>query len=200
MKTAYLQKLPWLFAALAHPCEETARRMAVKIKEQWESDPRPEAHHRITAELMQPGLFRDGLEAFLQGAALRDLPLDFQLRVGTFRFVPVVETTIEEKHARVSLAKRRHHIGPVRVSLSNRLPLLERWILRGQVSGQRPGIAITLGARPFSMCETLPFSGLSRELLSASMSSPGRVGSVEGRAGPCPPLPHVGGVRFPVPW
>jgi hypothetical protein len=44
-----------------------------------------------------------------------------------------VETTIEEKHARVQLALKTHHIGPVGASLANRLPMLERLLSRGQI-------------------------------------------------------------------
>ena len=136
MKTSYLQKLPWLLAGLAHTSEDTARGIACKILEQWNEDPRPQAHHRVTADLLQPGLFLDSLRAFANGQEFCQMPRDFQLRVAMWRFVPVVETTIEEKHARVALSKKRHHLGPVRISLANRLPLLERWLQRGHVSAQ----------------------------------------------------------------
>ena len=136
MKTAYLQKLPWLLAGLAHTCQETSRQIGRRILEQWMEDPRPEAHHRITAALLCPGPFMDSLQDWVAGAELQNLSDIFLRHVAAWRFAPIVETTIEEKHARVSLAKRRHHIGPVRISLANRLPLLERWVKRGHVSAK----------------------------------------------------------------
>ena len=136
MKTAYLQKLPWLLAGLAHTCEQTSREIGQRVLDQWAQDPRPEAHHRITSELLCPGPFMDSLRKWVGGAELQDLSKTFLMHVAAWRFAPVVETAIEEKHARVALAKRRHHIGPVRISLANRLPLLERWMKRGHVSAQ----------------------------------------------------------------
>ena len=59
-----------------------------------------------------------------------------------------METTIEEQHAKVTLAKRVHHIGPVRISLANRLPLLGRWTQRGEIDGN------TL-LNAFSRCRSL---------------------------------------------
>ena len=38
-----------------------------------------------------------------------------------FRLFSVVETSIEEKHGRVALDIKKHKIGPIRVSLANRL-------------------------------------------------------------------------------
>ena len=137
MKTAYLQKLPWLLAGLAHPDIQISREIGAKILQQWDLDPRPEAHHRITSRLLSPGAFLDSLKAWVAGANFRDLSEEYQKHVASLRFTPIVETTIEEKHARVAMSKKRHHLGPVRISLANRLPLLERWIKRGHVSGKQ---------------------------------------------------------------
>ena len=56
------------------------------------------------------------------------------LFIAKLRHGAAVETTIEEKHARTTLARKRHHIGPVRLSLANRLPLLGRWLQKKHVS------------------------------------------------------------------
>ena len=143
MRTMYLRKLPWLLAGLAHPQEDVARRIAAEVLHEWQADPRPEAHHRISAMLLQPGQFMTSLQTFAEGASLCNLPLEFRERVASWRFIPVVETTIEEKHARVSLNRKKHHIGPVRVSLSNRLPLLDRWVRRGHVCPKKLVSAFT---------------------------------------------------------
>eukprot|EP00974_Lingulodinium_polyedra_P098992 9594161-Lingulodinium_polyedra.AAC.1 len=101
MKTAYLQKLPWMFAALAHPDAAVAREWACKIKEAWLADPREDAHHRLTWKLMRPGsAFHVALDLFIAGADMDTLPFDFRQQVAAWRFIPCVETTIEEKHSR----------------------------------------------------------------------------------------------------
>ena len=56
--------------------------------------------------------------------------------LASWRFISVAESTIESKHAKVSLAEKSHPIGPTRVSLANRLPLLERLLLRGHADVQ----------------------------------------------------------------
>ena len=60
-----------------------------------------------------------------------DLPCWFREQIIEGRFANMVETTIEEKHSRVTTARRGGFIGPVRISLANRLPMFERWIRRG---------------------------------------------------------------------
>ena len=58
-----------------------------------------------------------------------DRPANFRNFVYSFAFVPIVETTIEEKHSRLSLLKSGPS-GPCFASLCNRMPLLERVLLR----------------------------------------------------------------------
>ena len=71
-----------------------------------------------------------------------------------FRFHPCVETTVEEKHARVSLAKRIHHIGPCRIRVANRLPCLERQIRKGHVCANQL-LACFAKARRLKDCPAL---------------------------------------------
>ena len=73
---------------------------------------------------------------FIAGRPRRELPVECLLRIASFRFVPAVETTIEVKHQRVSLARRAHHIGGVRISLSNRLGMLQRWLAQEYITAQ----------------------------------------------------------------
>jgi hypothetical protein len=133
MKTDYLDKLPWLFAALAHFDEHIAREFARKIRLAWEADPRPEAHHRITAELMMDKDFRENLDRFIAGTPRAQLSEAFRKKIAKWRFAAIVESTIEQKHARTSMARRAHAVGPVRVSLANRLPSLEQSLRSGHV-------------------------------------------------------------------
>ena len=65
-----------------------------------------------------------GLLAFTSGTRRSDLPELVLKHIAVGRFVIIAESSIEGKHAAVSLDSQRG-IGPVRVSLANRLPLME---------------------------------------------------------------------------
>ena len=102
--------------------------MAVQVKHLFLLDPRREAHDARTWRLLEPGApFHVELDKLVGGAARDSLDeVAYLQEVATISFTPVVETTMEEKHGKVSLALKGHSIGPVRVSLSNRWP----WLLR----------------------------------------------------------------------
>ena len=134
LKLDHWKKLPWLLCGLAHSDESVGRRIGQEALEQFSRDPRAECHHRLTWQLLQPGSeFRTGLDDFLGGSPLHGCNRLFQEQVATFRFMIIVETTVESKHARVSAVRRAHAVGPVKVSLANRMPLLERWLKRKHV-------------------------------------------------------------------
>ena len=132
LKCSYWKALPWLLIGVAHHGEDCARQIAKECLRKFDADPRPPpVQHRVTWDLLSPEAgFRSELQKFADGASRWSLNTEFQEQVAAFMFVPVVETTIEEKHARVSHQAKRHAIGPTRVSLSNRLPLFERLVLR----------------------------------------------------------------------
>jgi hypothetical protein len=114
LKTDFLKRLPVLFCGLAHWDEEVARRIAVAIAEAFDKDPRQEVHHRVTWKLMQPGhVFHIQLRLFASGTPRGKLAHAYRLQVSIFRFPSAVETTIEEKHARVQRQLRAHHHGPL---------------------------------------------------------------------------------------
>ena len=78
---------------------------------------------------MAPPLqFRVGLDLFIGGAPRWRCNPTFSRQVSIFRMFPCAETTIEEKHGQVTLDLKTHHIGPTRVSLANRLPMMERML------------------------------------------------------------------------
>ena len=60
------------------------------------------------------------------GAGLEWLQVLAQLR-----FLVVSETSVESRHAKVSLELHKHAVGPCRVSLSNRYPILQQWLATG---------------------------------------------------------------------
>ena len=89
---------------------------------------RQQAHHRITWEYLSPtSPVGSSLQRFISGTPRADLPPDALRMIAELRFVPISETTIEGKHAKVSL-ERFKSLSPVRVSLANRLPLVEKRI------------------------------------------------------------------------
>ena len=133
-KTQFCKALPWLLCGIAHTDLSVARRYAQLCIDRFEEDPRQVAQHRISWELLRrDSYFRRELECFISGSDIAQLSADFVRQIATFRFCIVVETTVEAKHSRVTSMRRQHAAGPVRVSLSNRLPLMERWLKRGQL-------------------------------------------------------------------
>ena len=121
----YWKRLPWSLAALAHVDEVVARRCARKAIEDFLQAPSRRLHHRITWEWMhEDGLLRADLQAFADGAARFSLSRTFIDAAADFRFVSVVETTLERKHALVRMESQRN-LGPVKVSLANRLQMIE---------------------------------------------------------------------------
>ena len=136
-KTAYLFVLPVFFCGLAQIDEEKALIIGRRIVDMFDRDPREQAHHRVTWALMKPGAhFRGELIKFNNGAIRRSLSNPFRKQISAFRLPSCVETTIEEKHARVALQKKAHHLGPVRASLANRMPWMERLLMRGHLTVQ----------------------------------------------------------------
>ena len=134
LKTDFWKQLPWLLAGIAHPDMDVARQLMRLALHKFDQYPRQVVHHPITWQLLNPSShFRRYLERFVDGESLDSMPRWFRRRVARFRFLIVVETTIEVKHSKVTAARKCHYIGPTRVSLVNRLPLLERWLLRGHV-------------------------------------------------------------------
>ena len=136
IKYDYWKRLPYLLCALAVCDENVARKYAFLIWDAWLVDPRKEAHHRRTWSLLQPGsAFLVGFILFRDGTLRADCGVVFLIEVAKLRFVPVCETTTEEKQKNIYLINRRSAVGPVRVSLANRLPKLERGLTKGTISG-----------------------------------------------------------------
>lgn len=125
-KLDFWQRVPWLFCGLAHDDEEVARATAQKILDVLAETPDLELHHRLTHKFLVEELLTE-LGNFANGKAFCDTTPAFQQAVMPLRFIPVVETIIESKHAvSTRLHKRDTHAGPVMVSLSNRMVVIER--------------------------------------------------------------------------
>lgn len=91
----------------------------------FDADPREGAHHRITyAWLCRESPLRDDLQAFANGTSRSQLSATSLRMIAMMRFIPTVETCVEALHRKVSLQSMTG-LSPVRVSLANRLGLLE---------------------------------------------------------------------------
>lgn len=127
LKMDFAKRLPFYFAVLAHSSEDTARSGGQAIMRIFrEAGGDFSGHHRITQRLFSDTKFVAELGRFCDGCPRGQLDADVLRTIAVWRFVPIVETTIEEKHSRLALQLKRHGVGPVRVSLTNREPLLER--------------------------------------------------------------------------
>ena len=125
-KLQHWQRMPWLACGLAHHSEDVARDVARKILLSFEECSDAELHHRLTQQFLAQPLYAE-LERFAGGLSFEQTSPDFQTAVMRLRFVPVVETIIESKHAvSTRLHKRDTHAGPVMVSLYNRMVILEQ--------------------------------------------------------------------------
>ena len=128
-KFHYWKCLPWKLCGLAHRSEAVARRLAVHALAMFLECPQQQAHHRVTWSLLRDGApFRAGMDEFIAGKSRWLCGSAFTAQIGMFRLFPIAETTVESRHARVSLDEKKHPIGPVRVSLSNRMSMMEKKI------------------------------------------------------------------------
>jgi len=131
-KTDYVRRLPHLLAGLAVADEESVRHVAVRCRDQWMFYPRQECHHKRTWELMGPGAsFGEQLQLFIAGEHRRNLSWRFRFELAKYRIGSPVETFIECPYSLVRA--EGGNIGSTRVSLSNRLPMMGRWLLKDQV-------------------------------------------------------------------
>ena len=95
-------------------------------------------HEDKTVKLMaDTSQFHIGLRMFISGAARSDCNYPFRQQVAVWRFSSAVETTTEDKHRRTTLARKVHHIGATRISLSNRLPMLCSSLKKGHIDIHR---------------------------------------------------------------
>ena len=126
-KLDYLRRLPWLIAGVAVLDENRAREVACRAVAAYDREPEQALHHRRTVQLMQrESPFRRALDLFIAGHPRAGMPAHFLATLGEFRCMPVIETTIEGRHARIAKRSKLQSVGPVKVSLENRMPLLER--------------------------------------------------------------------------
>ena len=129
LKLAHWQQLPHLWCGLAHWDAAVARRCAAEALDLFNRHDDAHSHHPISVRFAVT--LRSDLDHFIAGAELLSLSLAFQEGVAEFLFIPVVERSIEQKHALVKMAL--HSCGlkgsTVRVSFASRLPELHQFLL-----------------------------------------------------------------------
>ena len=132
LKTSYLKKLPWVLVGLASSSEDKARGVAQEAILQYDSVTTMAQHHPLSHKFLSPeSLFRADLQKFVAGTRRSELSTVVKQEIAKLRFIYSAESTIEGKHAQVSLASRTVAIGPVRVSLTNRMHMLQCWLQCG---------------------------------------------------------------------
>ena len=137
LKTQPSRVLPGMLSGIAAVDHDRARACGRKIMAAIEDDPRSDAHHPRTVKLVwESQLFMTGLAEFVAGIPLPTLSREFRHERAKLRIASSVETEIEAKHARTTCERKKAFVGPVRISLANRLPMLERWLSMGHYSGE----------------------------------------------------------------
>ena len=119
IKMRFWTLIPWRLAALLAPDVAAARAAAAQALAQYDQDPEEARHHRVSNEVLgHSSAFRADVVRCAVGEAM---PVALAGRLSVMRFMPIVERTIEQKHALVSLALGRRRRSPTAVSLANRL-------------------------------------------------------------------------------
>lgn len=131
---SFMKRLPWILCALSSAGESLAPDYDSIIFNMSEIDPQESSHDPITWKWLSPeSPLRADLGRFKQGQSKSSLAWISRIEIGTLKFLPVVETTIEEKHHQISVWNKAHSIGPVRVSLAIRLPEVGEHLERSQL-------------------------------------------------------------------
>ena len=123
-------KVPYIFCGLAHWDEAKARRCAEEGRRSFDETPAQEVHHRVTVTFCV--YFRSDLDAFIVGRPLQHTSRGFRLAVARLLCIPIVERSIEAKHAYAKSALQSVHFKgvPVVLSLSCRLPEMRKLFLQ----------------------------------------------------------------------
>jgi hypothetical protein len=126
LKLDFYRHLPHLLICLAHTDPDIVCRTAAEALKQFDAG-EPALQHRLS--LLFCAAFRVCMEQLARGAKLDNISgLEgdlFRLWVARFAFIPIVERSVEGKHAMIAVAPRRSpNISPPLVSLTLRLPWL----------------------------------------------------------------------------
>ena len=127
VKFDWLERLPWVLAALAHPDPDIARRFGSRTVQMYDAQPADvQALHHPQALLFlsSDSPLRPLLDQFLGGMPLHRLP-HLEFHIGVFRFINIVERYVEASHSLVSRSPATNCSGAV-VSLTRRLQSLEQ--------------------------------------------------------------------------
>ena len=123
VKFDFWNRTPWLLAGIAHHDTDTARRVASKACEAFDElhfDDPAFVHHPLTLCFLQrDSLVRAEVNTFIASGVMGDR---LKLEAAKLRLTPVVERSIEAKHALVTRRAGRHFRTGRVVSLTLRMP------------------------------------------------------------------------------
>ena len=126
IKLQYAPMLPYRLSVIALLDESEARYQAITCKHLWATSQGAgdEEFHPLT-HMFFHGDIANEFDRFCNGEPMRTLPT-LRLHRARFRCIPVLERSIEQKHALAKLRLRSNNVpSPASVSLALRLPL---WI------------------------------------------------------------------------
>ena len=100
-KGRFFQVLPWALAALAHPCEDVARRKLRRCQALWDEGPAGSRYlqsHQAKKFLSEDSDMQVDNELFLAGIARRNRSLKWRYEVACMRFWIIVARPVEALH------------------------------------------------------------------------------------------------------
>ena len=127
-KLDFLKHLPWALMGVAHwsPAEaRAAAKVCVELFDRKGADPK--LHHRKTWAILGPGLVRDQLELFMNGACMNTLP-ELASHIQPFAFILVTERSAEKPHSIIHKGTCGRKPGPAYVSMQLRAAQLAHGI------------------------------------------------------------------------
>jgi len=124
-------RLPWKLMGLCHHDVQQSKKCAAECLRIFDATPAHlvSCHHHVTLQFLgqaDASSWRSQVAAFAGGQPFHELPVEFQVAVGSFLFVPIVERVIEARHKDVKHGlSGKPRFSEVTVSLPLRLPMLE---------------------------------------------------------------------------
>ena len=114
-------------------------------------------HHRLCRIWLEDEQLSEDLGALAAGYPVNSVSTKGQLHIAQLGLIPVVETTIEAKHAQATVQRRKRRTGLATMeSWANRSPLLLLPLLADSTVPERPFLNLVL--QLFSHARGLPLS------------------------------------------
>ena len=99
VKLHFATVIPTLCCGIMHPDEHIARAVAAQCVQQYDQNPDPAAHHRLSVRMLGASGTRYWINEFLEGNSRDDLGDAFWKTVAPLKFINVNERPVEAYHA-----------------------------------------------------------------------------------------------------